>query len=206
MDPLHLVGQPIKHRSHAVLAYCSCAFFHFVVSQIIQKPNRAGFDSRKNVPQPGCAAGRCSCSMGAKRRRAAATSSTWRNQGSGHLQLLEHYRSIELEEKRRVVFLVRSALVEQTSQLVYKFSPRIEITLQLSDLFLRSGNLFCRLLVEHCGDDVEFSLYGFVRRRRVRAESSAATASLFCNSSINDLGESLRRPNDADDCDLFVLN
>ena len=58
MDPLHVFGQPIKQRSHAFLTYCSSALFHFVVSQIIQEPNRAGFDSRKNITQSGCAAGR----------------------------------------------------------------------------------------------------------------------------------------------------
>jgi len=56
MDPLHVIAQPIKQWRHAYLPDCSGALFHFVVSQIIQEPNRAGFDSRKNITQSGCAA------------------------------------------------------------------------------------------------------------------------------------------------------
>src|SRR5258707_599568 len=77
--------QPIKQWCHTFLADCSGALFHFVVSQIIQEPNRAGFDSRENITQSSCAAGRRSCPMSAKRRGAASTSSAQSNQRGRHL-------------------------------------------------------------------------------------------------------------------------
>src|SRR5262249_3543363 len=104
---------------------------------------------------------------------------------------LQHHRSIELEEKRRVVFLVRGAFIEQAPELVYKFSPCREITLQLADLVLCSGNLFRRLFVEHCRNYIELGLDGFVRRGRTSPQPCTTTSSLFCNSSVNNISESL---------------
>src|SRR5262245_35949574 len=96
------------------------------------------------------------------------------------------------------------ALIEQAAQFVYEFSPRSEITLQLADLIFRSGNLFCRSLVEHCRNDIELGLDGFVRRLGAGSECRAAAARLFCNSSVNHVSESFRRPDDAHNCDPFI--
>src|SRR5215469_1312529 len=205
MEPLRVVRQATEHWGHAVLAHRSSALFHFVVSQIIQETNCARFDSRKNITQSSCAARRRRFRMSAKRRSTASTSSARRNQRSRHLQFFQHHRSIELEEKRGVVFLVRRALVEQAPQLIYEFSPCGKITLQLADLVLRSGNLFRRFLVKHCCNDVELGLDSFVSCGGTGSESCTTAARLLCNSSVNDISEFLRRPDDSHNCDLFLL-
>src|SRR3982750_1795989 len=80
MNPLHVIRQPIKQWCYTYLSDCSGALFHFVVSQIVQKSDRAGFDSRKNITQSSCAACRGTCPMRAKRRGAASTSAAGSNQ------------------------------------------------------------------------------------------------------------------------------
>src|SRR5512133_974182 len=98
---------------------------------------------------------------------------------------------------------MRGAVIEQAPQLVYKFSPRIEITLQLANLVLRCGDLFRRFLVENCGNDVELGLDGFVCCGGAHSESRSTAWPLFRNSSVNDIGKSLRRPDNSHNCDLL---
>ena len=99
----------------------------------------------------------------------------------------------------------RGAVIQQASQLVYKFPTCAEITLQLAYLVLGGGDFFRRLFIEHRRNDIELGLDRFVSCSGAASEPGATAACLFCNSSLNNVRESFRRPDDPHNCDLFIL-
>src|SRR5262245_25896917 len=100
---------------------------------------------------------------------------------------------------------MRGAFIEQTSQLVREFSSCSKITLELAYLILRSGDLFRCFLIEHCRDDIELRPDCVVSRGGGGSKSVVTDASLFCNTSVNDIREFFRRPDDPHNCELFIL-